>query len=149
MDIAPEILDFPCLPPKEEVDNGNYHYEPCPANVNIVLRYPYLHVLFEPGNHLDRFWTRRTLKKLKHTLEYAGDGNPVIGWGVHIVEGPNWSAFIVLTAMFMAASLVLSTVYSILQDDVSSGFAMGSFFLAAETILITLVVTMVILVPWQ
>lgn len=69
--------------------------------------------------------------------------NPVIGWGVHIVEGPNWHALIVLTIIFNILSLAISSIYCLVTSDVSSGFAVGSFFLAAETMVVTLVLAVV------
>lgn len=144
-DVVPEILEYPCLPPQIEVQKQNYHYAPCPADIqNPLLRYPYLHDLFEPGYHLDTFWTNRTPKKLKQALQYSNGGDPVIGWGVHIIEGPNWYALVVLAVLFVFATFILSLAYSLAGHDASSGFTMGSFFLSAGTLLITLTVTIVI-----
>lgn len=143
--VVPEVLQSACLPPQEEVDLKNYHYAPCPADVqNPVLRLPYLHVLLEPGNHLDDFWTNRTPKKLRQELKYQIGGSPAIGWGVHIVEGPNWNALAVLTTIFVISSLVLALVYSLAMNDVSTGFTMGSFLLAAQTLVVTLVLTVIV-----
>lgn len=69
--------------------------------------------------------------------------NPVIGWGVHIVEGPNWHTLIVLTIICNILSLAISSIYSLVTSDVSSGFAVGSFFLAVETMVVTLVLAVV------
>lgn len=142
-DYVPEILQLACLPPEEEVLSKNYHYAPCPQEIeNPLLRIPWLHVLFEPGAHFDDFWTRRTPKKLVQMLSYPSP-NPVIGWGVQIVEGPNWCALVVLTVIFNVLSLAISSIYSAATSDVSSGFAVGSFFLAVETMVVTLVLAVV------
>lgn len=145
MDITPRILEC-CLPPREEVEvKHNYHYAPCPPDVqDQTLGLPFLHVLLEPGNHLDDFWTNHIPKKLKNELEYKSGPDPVIGWGVHIVEGPNWHALAALSVVFVAASLVLALVYSFVTSDVSSAFTVGSFVLAAETLVVTLVLTVIV-----
>lgn len=144
-DVAPEILESRCLPPEIEVRKQKYLYSPCSADIhNPVLRYPYLHSLFESGNHLDGFWTDRTPKKMGSILEYHFAERPVIGWGVNIIEGPNWYALMVLATLFVFMTFLLAMIYSLARGDVSSGFTMGSFLLAGGTLLITLVVTMVI-----
>lgn len=69
--------------------------------------------------------------------------SPVIGWGVYIVEGPNWHALAVLTILFNILSLLIALIYSVVTSDVSSGFAVGSFFLAVETMVVTLLLAVV------
>ncbi|MCJ1475836.1 hypothetical protein MMC13_004500 [Lambiella insularis] len=132
-EICPEVISFPDLPPTEEVHvKKTYHYAPCPQSVkNPLLRIPYLHVLFEPGNHLDRFWSNRVPKKLDTKIIYRDGIEPVIGWGVHIVEGPNWVAFSVLSEIVLVLSAVLALVWSLLAKDVSGGFAIGAYVVGA------------------
>ncbi|MCJ1395077.1 hypothetical protein MMC18_007958 [Xylographa bjoerkii] len=131
-EICPEVLSFPDLPPSEEVHvKKTYHYTPCPQSVrNPVLRIPYLHVLFEPGNHLDRFWSNRVPKKLNSEIRYGDGVEPVIGWGVHVVEGPNWVAFSVLSEIVLLLSGVLALGWSLLARDVSAGFTVGAYVVA-------------------
>lgn len=86
--------------------------------------------------HTSDFWTKRTPKKLVQMLSYPSP-EPVIGWGVHIVEGPNWHALAVLIIIFGVLSLAISLLYSAVTSDVSSGFALGAFFIAAETMMVT------------
>ena len=135
MEICPEILEFPALPPDDEVrQKKNYHYAPCPRDVaNPVLRIPYLHVLLEPGIHLDEFWVNRSPKKLRQRIEYGSGTHPAIGWGVHIVEGPNWVAISVVSQIVLFLTLILSVLFSVLKNDVSAGFAMGAYVVAALT----------------
>lgn len=83
-------------------------------------------------------------KKLKQELEYQSGPDPVVGWGLHIVEGPNWYALAVLAAIFVVMSLALALVYSFVRSDVSSGFAVGSFMLAAETLVMTLILAVIV-----
>lgn len=129
--LCPEVLSFPDLPPEEEVRRGNYHYVPCPQDIkNPLLRIPYLHVLFEPGNHLNQFWMNRTPKKLDTRIEYGTGVEPIIGWGVHLVEGPNWMAFSIVSEIVLVMSLLLSVVYSVFTRDVSAGFTMGAYLVA-------------------
>lgn len=91
---------------------------------------------------MNDFWTKRTPKKLMQMLNYPSP-DPVIGWGVHIVEGPNWHALAVLIIIFGVLSLAISLIYSAVTSDVSSGFAMGAFLVAAETMMVTWVLAVV------
>jgi hypothetical protein len=96
MDVCPEVLEAPALPPEEEVIvRKNYHYAPCPSDIrNPALRIPYLHSLFAPGGaHLKDFWLQRTPKKLNERIpeQPHPSGQPaVIGWGLYIGRGQDW-----------------------------------------------------------
>lgn len=84
-------------------------------------------------------------KKLEQRLEYQRGPDPVIGWGVYIiVESPNWHALAVLTVIFVVLSLGMSLIYSIVTNDVSTAFTLGSFFLAAETLCVTVAATIIV-----
>jgi hypothetical protein len=85
------VLDFPTLPPEEEVKvKKRYHYVPCPRDIeDPLLQVQFLHEYFKPGQHLGKFWLNRLPKKLKEKLLLNTDGS-TIGWGIHIVEEPNW-----------------------------------------------------------
>jgi len=52
---------------------------------------------------------------------------PIIGWGIHLVEGPNWMAFFVVSEVVLVLSLVTAVGYSGWSGDVSSGFAMAQY----------------------
>lgn len=123
--------------------NSNYHYAPCPQEVkNPLVRVPWLHFLFEPGAYSNDFWTQRTPKKLAQMLNYSSS-KPVIGWGVHRVEGPNWHALTLLVIIFNFLSLSIALIYSVVTIDISAGFAVGSFFLPVETMVVTLALAVV------
>ena len=136
----PEITGCPAVPPEELVKNKEYLYAPCPIKIsNPLLRMPYLHELFQPGEHSGCFWVQRTPKKLNSRLEFS-DSQENVGWGVHIVEGPNWMAFFVLLWIILVLSLVLSVTYAVLKKDVSSGFTMGGWVVAVFTAFNTLII---------
>lgn len=140
----PRIQQAPCLPPKTDVDLGNYHYHPCPPDAdNPCLQIAYLHSLLAPGHtHQHKFWTRRTPKKLRETLRYRDDEADVVGYGVHVVEGPSYLALAVLAANLLVLSFVLGLAYSLRTGDVSSGFTLASFLLAAEATALTMITTL-------
>lgn len=143
MDITPRILE-PCLPPPEDVHDKTYHYAPCPPDIHAQeLGLPFLHVLMEPGNHFDDFWTNHVPKKLRERLHYQKGPEPVVGFGLYVTERPNWQALAMLTTFFTLASFVLAVIYSVVMKDVSSGFGIGSFGVAAFTLAMTLVLAVI------
>lgn len=145
---VPLVQQKPCLPPKAEVDAGNYHYHPCPPDVdNPCLRIAYLHSLLAPsgtGAHQHRFWALRTPKKRREALRYQDDRVDAVGYGVHVVEGLSHLALAALAAASLVSSLVLGLAYSLRTGDVSSGFTVASFVLAAEALVVTLVTTVLV-----
>ena len=72
----------------------------------------------------------RTPKKLDTRIEYGTGVEPIIGWGVHLVEGPNWMAFSIVSEIVLVMSLLLSVVYSVFTRDVSAGFTLGAYLVA-------------------
>jgi hypothetical protein len=104
------------------------------------LNISYLHSFFAPDPHLHNFWTKLTPKK-RHARLPAAPGDPatgtrpVVGWGVHIVERPNWCAWSVLTELLLVLSLVWAVLYAALRRDVSGGLAVAQSVVAALTML--------------
>jgi hypothetical protein len=87
--------DKPVYPPPQEVQNGSYHYDPCPClgiPSNIIL-----HELNSPKSqlHTSQTWSRRLAKKTNSSIfstSYSEDA--AIGYGIHIIEGYKISGFI-------------------------------------------------------
>jgi hypothetical protein len=138
--ICPEIMRSQVLPPDHEVlTERTYHYDPCSPTADFVCYIPNLHEIFEPGRHLGLgFWQNRTPKKLHSRIDFVGGGRPVIGWGLHVVEGPNWAAFFVVSQLLLLATLGLAVLYAALARDVSAGFGMASYVMTAWTAVLTL-----------
>lgn len=138
-EICPANLRYPSFPPEEEVKTkGNYLYTPCPIDIeDPFLNNQFIHELLTPGPHLDRYWVDSFPKKLNGKLEYISGQRP-FGWGIHIVEGPNWYAFAFLACTIVTLSGVLSVIYAILRQDISSAFGMGSYIISVLALFVTL-----------
>lgn len=79
-------------------------------------------------------WFNRLPKSLERGLEEirrssSADAD-VMGWGIHIIEDPNVAAMTFVTSIVMLICGVGSTVYAIIMNDVSGGFAIGAFAVA-------------------
>lgn len=61
-----------------------------------------------------------------------------MGWGIHIVEEPNWYAYAFFAHIIVLLSGVLSLIYAVLGRDISSAFAMGAYILTVLTLYVTL-----------
>lgn len=129
--VQPWHFSSPSLPPEPEVKvKKNYHYHPCPPDdVDLTcLRGAILHSLLKPGPHLDEFWLNRFPKKLREGLVYRSglaDGN--IGWGIHIVHGPNAVLIVWLALVVTTTSGLLGIAYSVVRKDPGGGFGMASW----------------------
>ena len=102
-----------------------------------LLHDQFIHELLIPGPHLDRYWIRTFPKKLNERLKYTSDQPPCFGWGVHIIESPNWYAIASLMFVLVILSGILSVVYSIARKDVSAGFSIGAYCVAIVTLGVT------------
>jgi hypothetical protein len=76
----------------------------------------------------------RSLLDVRRTTEIEKD---VIGWGVHIIEGPNLLWITLLTLIVVVISGIVSVVYSIAMNDVSGGFGIGAWIIAFWVALVT------------
>jgi hypothetical protein len=129
--------DPPHIPPEKEVRSGNYEYTPCPLPTKIKQPIPastFLHYCKDHKSIHSTIWTKRLPKKLKQRLLERRIATPeieyVTGWGVYIIEGPNWREISWLGAMVCTLSVMTAVVYSVVRKDPSSGFTIGAFMVS-------------------
>lgn len=84
-------------------------------------------------------WFDRLPKKLDQSLETLclrnpADRYPLLGWGVLVVEGLNKRVVSRITLGMVVVAILISTVYSAVSKDVSSGFAIGAVIVACWTV---------------
>ncbi|KAH8600678.1 hypothetical protein B0O99DRAFT_286612 [Bisporella sp. PMI_857] len=131
--------DPPHIPPDIEIHSRNYEYTPCPLvplppiPANAFLHYLQCHA--DEGSLRGKKWFNRLPKKLekslidvRHSTEVEKD---VVGWGIHIIEGPNIAWITRLTFIVVLVSGILSVCYSLATKDISSGFAIGTWMVIA------------------
>ncbi|KAF4847349.1 hypothetical protein CGCSCA4_v005615 [Colletotrichum siamense] len=121
--------------PSSEVIGGKYLYSPVPMD-EIELRIPLEHLIL-PGAHSDNFWINTVPKKLKSELRrYPGESVPVIGWGIKVNEGLNWSHLLrlILVVIFLIGGCL--GAYSAVKSDDSSAFGLGAFLTAVFAVYI-------------
>ncbi|MCJ1403746.1 hypothetical protein MMC11_006969 [Xylographa trunciseda] len=128
------MLQPMAVPPKHEVDNRDYDYTPCPLGaLPPIPDNVFMHHLIDPGPHRRPLWLKRIPKKLNHSLLTSSD-ELVIGWGLHIIEGPNWVAVWIAGFCIIFLSCALSLLWAIFRSDVSGGFGMGAWLVSLSTL---------------
>jgi len=128
------ITETPSLPPAEEVNlKLNYHYKPCPTKGIHVPDNIFFDAFFDPGVHLHEWCLNRLPKKLDQSL----DGNSNSGWGIYIVEGPDWYVISLLVAVIFLASGFFGVLWSVLRHDLQGGFAIASYLATLGTAAMT------------
>lgn len=122
------------LPPEDQVKvQKNYHYDPCPADVE-VLSIPKFSHLLKPGTHSYDFWLKTFPKKLRGELDHQP---AVVGWGLIIHEG--WDNVVLLSSILGLTTLVgiAVLIYAVITHDASSAFGLGAYAIAVITLVFT------------
>ena len=88
--------------------------------------------MLKPGEpHTSSFWLREAPKKLKGTLPQRYGA---FGWGILIVEGPNWKTFIILSSSIISLITLGAIICSAATKDASHGFGIGSYLIGALSV---------------
>ncbi|SPO06948.1 uncharacterized protein DNG_09642, partial [Cephalotrichum gorgonifer] len=138
------ILDKPmAIPSKDEMTTEGYTYTPYPLRPPPIPANIFLHHLSNPGPHKSLLWGNRMPQKVDRSIfqTYPPDDTPVIGWGVHIIEGLNRTTVLMCALAGLVVSGVVSTAWAIARDDVQGGFGIGAWLTSMEAIVLMLVVT--------
>ena len=72
-------------------------------------------------------------------IDEWGDRKLQVGWGVHIIEGPNKPLIAWLATGILVSSFVVSLVYDIVLNNRESGFAIGQWMVAVLATILTAV----------
>jgi hypothetical protein len=119
------------MPPETEVRARRYLYEPVPMDDVEFADIPLAHLL-KPRPHTDTFWMNTFPKKVREPLlRQAGiDGQRVVGWGIRINEGLNWTVISLLLLTLVLAIGAAVGVYAAITSDNESAFGLGAFLVA-------------------
>jgi len=139
------ILDKPlAIPSEDEMNEEGYSYFPCPLSPRIpVPPNIFLHHLQSPKPHPRLTWYNRLPKKIDKSIHEINH-SLVIGWGVHIIEGPDKFAIYVTVFFLIILGGVFGIFWSIRKRDVQGGFGMGAWVMSILCALL-----MVVLAKWS
>lgn len=125
------ILHKPvALPPKIEVDNKRYHYDPCPLENELPISPDlFLHYLFScssPSRH--QTWLPRIPRKLDLSI-FASTAPASFGWGVHIDEGPDYLKVFVLNLAILSVSGVAALLWDTYRHDFQGAMGLATWII--------------------
>ena len=128
------------IPPAVEVKEQRYHYYECPLDpLPPIDPGTFFHYLWDHASHpessgnggFDTLFFNRLPKKLGESiLKQTDPGKLQLGWGVHIIEGPNKPLLAWLATGILVLSFVISLTYDITYKNKESGFAIGQWLVA-------------------
>lgn len=104
------------IPPKREVEEGRYHYFECPLpQMPPIDKRTFFHYFWEHASHAptnDMTFHGRLPKKLGCSIFMApSETTLTMGWGIHIIEGPNWPMFPWIVVTLLTITLIIPGVY--------------------------------------
>jgi len=121
---------------------------------NIFLHFLYSARCSDWDTHIDGTWLERLPKKLDYSIlrsvhqvgnvaigagagaeqvqNHRHDEDVVVGWGVHILEGPNHMGLSLILAAGFAVAFLVSCLLVGFAKTQEQGFGVGQFFLAIE-----------------
>lgn len=76
------------------------------------------------------FFNRLPKKLGDSVLKQADPGKLQLGWGVHIIEGPNKPLLAWLATGILVLSFVVSLTYDLVLKNQESGFSIGQWIVA-------------------
>ncbi|KAF2806491.1 uncharacterized protein BDZ99DRAFT_337798, partial [Mytilinidion resinicola] len=128
------------IPPECEVVAQRYHYHECPLYPLPPMDYrSFLHFFGSQGKHTHskcNLWLDRLPKKVGNSIKVQHDPNVLqLGWGVHIVEGPNW--LVISWTMFglLLVSFLVSLIYALAAKSQESGFGIGQWIVGVLSLM--------------
>ena len=123
-----QYQDYKMLPYGKKMDDYSYHNTP--ETYPPVGTGKLMHLWKTPG-HLDgngQTCLGRFAKKKRERLHVGPSGDPADGWGIHLVEGPDWAIISVLiVSIALLGSLVFGVSFAVLYHDIQSSFAIASY----------------------
>lgn len=127
------------LPSQMDVKNGAYHYFECPLDpLPPIDHRTFFHYFWNHENHMSsqsRLFLDRLPKKLNTSMFVGGQPDQLnLGWGVHIIEGPNKKAISMCVFGVVVASFIVSLTYSLVIHSQESGFGIGQWIVAVGTV---------------
>lgn len=126
------------IPPETEFKQNRYHYHECPLDpLPPIDSRTFFHYFWEHASHprssgspaFDTLFYNRLPKKLGTSMLLQPDpGKFHLGWGVHIIEGPNKPLLAWLATVILVLSFVASLSYDLVRKgEIESGFTIGSW----------------------
>ncbi|KAF4992693.1 hypothetical protein FDECE_13641 [Fusarium decemcellulare] len=117
------------IPPQ---DLAEYEYTPKPLKSRPPMP-PEVFIHYLNHNHNvqrcgKRIWIPRLPKRLSKRV--IDDDEGCLGWGIHVIEGPNREVLGFVMMMIIFGSIVAAVTWAIARRDVPGGATLGAFLIA-------------------
>ena len=135
---TPFNIKTPSIPPEQEVHLENWHYSPCPIEIEEwAISATFVAKLLEPGHAFQNAeWLGLFPKKLRSSVIYEPGKRSTL-WGINIVEGLNKAALMLIALCVVFSSGLLGLIYSLASHDVSGGFTLGAWYMTSAALLVS------------
>ncbi|KAF2501739.1 hypothetical protein BU16DRAFT_613580 [Lophium mytilinum] len=130
------VYDKPmAIPPHLEVKEQRYHYHECPLDpLPPIDHRTFFHYFWNHEQHAgsqSRLFFDRMPKKLHSSiLKQSVPNELTLGWGIHIIEGPNKPLLSLSLCIILVLSFVVSIVVALAMKTQESGFGIGQWMVA-------------------
>ncbi|KAL4956632.1 hypothetical protein BDW69DRAFT_181409 [Aspergillus filifer] len=124
------------IPPGDRTD---YEYIPKPLDPPLPMPPEiFIHNLEHDEGDLNLSrsnWISRLPKRLDQRIVEGDEG--IYGWGIHIIEGPNKVVIFWITIITVLATIVASSLWAALNNDMQGGTGLGTLMAALPPIILT------------
>lgn len=130
------------LPPEADVIEGKWQYYECPLTpLPPIDSRTFFHYFWNHERHCSAetylssslFLNRLPKKMGASMLEQGGSNTLNLGYGIHIIEGPNKKLLSLAIFIILVLSFAASLAYSLATHAQESGFGIGQWMVAAMT----------------
>ena len=128
------------LPPETDVRNGKWQYYECPLeplppiDSRTFFHYFWNHRRRTSQDGTSSLFLNRLPKKVGTSMLQQEASNTLnLGYGIHIIEGPNKKLLSVAVFVILVVSFAASLAYSLATHAQESGFGIGQWMVAAMT----------------
>ncbi|KAL4796611.1 hypothetical protein BDV19DRAFT_78895 [Aspergillus venezuelensis] len=124
------------IPPRDRID---YEYIPKPLDPPLPMPpETFIHYLEHGEGDLNPTrsnWVNRLPKRLDERVVEGDEGT--YGWGIHIIEGPNKVVIFWIIIVTVLATIVASSLWAALNNDMQGGTGLGTLMAAMPPIILT------------
>jgi len=131
------IFAEPAYPDKEAINSGEWHYNLHPP-LKPMPSTAFIHYLLHEAAPDDDRFQRRLPKKLRMSIFQSRASVPdypiVFGWGIHIIEGPDWPKVIWIFITVLIACFTPLIAYVTINRDWATATSTGGLIVSSLTL---------------
>ena len=130
-------MNSPSVPLPHEAKTYRYIFDPIPMDeppIDARTFNHYFHKIHQADE--DDTWITR-FPQLQDSSLFYGNEKLAKGWGIEIIEAPNWMLFLIVNLWGLLFSGAVAALTCILMHDNQTGVAIGAWLSAVQMLTIT------------